>query len=488
MLSAVVQSLNIAERDEVPLLDTLVDHLQDRRLLLIMDAFDRLLPAAVQVGELLALSSVLTVLVTSRVPLHLRWEQTLRVLPLAVPELDHLPPLPVLARIPAVALFLDRAQASDPGFALTSRNYRPVAELVVHLDGLPLAIEFAAARIPLLSPHMLVDRLKNRLSLLAWQAPDLPEHQRSLDSAIGWSYDLLSGDEQILLQQLAVFEGGFELDAAEHVLAEIAGHEVSALEGVASLFDKSLIQVPRQGEEQVRYFLLESVREYAIDQLEGRDEAEPARRAHANYFLQLAEQADAGLHSNEQARWSARLERERGNLAAALRWFLANGQQQEGLHLAGMLGYFWWTHGYHVEGWRCLDEALRQAPLADPAIRITALIRAGAILAYRGELDRSKKELDEALTLARQREDSAAIAQCLMTLGAQALLARQWSESEQATSSSVGPVESARRGCRRRPVWAHALLHGGTVSGAGRASGRVVAAGGRDCDVRPNGR
>jgi non-specific serine/threonine protein kinase len=428
VVPTIAQALGVAARNVGPLLDRLVQQLRDRKLLLVLDDFDRVLPAAAQLGELLALCPGLAILVTSRVPLHLRWEQTLRVAPLAVPDLDHLPLLPLLARVPAVALFLQRTQAVNPDFSLTRQNARSVAELVVQLDGLPLAIELAAARTPLLSPQMIVERLKSRLSVLQWQAPDLPEHQRSLESAIGWSHDLLSSEDRALFQNLGVFVGGFDLEAAEAVLGRIASHSVDVLEGLASLVDKSLIQVTGQGEDIVRYSLLESVREYAREQMEDDSDLDAARRAHAFCFLDLAERADPNLRTREQSIWFQRLEREQGNLREALRWQIDHGEPEMALQLAAALGYFWWAGGHVTEGCSWLEEALRQAPSTDPAMRIRALLWLGAMLTLGGEPGRARPILEEALDLAKVGVDRSAVAQSLTHLGSRAFQAGERQE------------------------------------------------------------
>ncbi|HEX6509012.1 MAG TPA: AAA family ATPase, partial [Chloroflexota bacterium] len=429
VLPMIAQALGIANRDGDPLLERLEAHLRDMRVLLILDIFERVLPAAIQLADLLATCPGLTMLVTSRIPLHLRWEQTLSIEPLTVPDLTSLPALEELAAVPAVALFLQRVLAVNSDLTLTADNAESVAQLVIHLDGLPLAIELAAARTPLLSPQMIVERLEQRLSLLHWEAPDIPERQHSLGSAVGWSYDLLDADDQALFRQLAVFAGGFDLEGAEGVVSVQPDGVHDVLQGLGSLVDKSLIQVKRQGEEEVRFELLESIREYALQQLDGHGELDSAARAHARYFLQLAEQADPHLRIRDQLVWYLRLDQECDNSRAALRWLLDHDEHESALRLAAALGFYWWTRGQGSEGWRWLAEAMEKAPGAAPALRTKALLTAGAILINEGNLGRSKGLLEEAGSLARARQDSSGVAEHLTYLGAVATFAGESTES-----------------------------------------------------------
>ncbi|HEX6508508.1 MAG TPA: LuxR C-terminal-related transcriptional regulator [Chloroflexota bacterium] len=318
-------------------------------------------------------------------------------------------------------------QTINQGFTLTMDNARSVTELCIHLDGLPLAIELAAARTSLLSPQMLLERLQQRLSLLRWDAPDLPERQHSLAPAIGWSYDLLSDQEQELFRRLGVFVGGFDLETAQGMVDEMGERAMDVLECVGSLVDKSLIQVMGQGDEHVRYTLLETIREYAWEQLEAQGEVDTTAAAHARYFLNLAEQADPQLHTSDQRTWYVRLEREHNNLSVALRWLL-DRQDETALRLAAALGDFWIYRGYHTEGRQWLEEALGSTGDADAAVRTRALLAVGLLLAYAGDLDGSRVVLEEALALAQQCQDRSGIALALTRLGARAVLAREWPE------------------------------------------------------------
>ena len=291
---SVAQSVGLQDVQSPRLQERPLAYLRERRALIILDNFEQVLPTAGWLAELLANCPSIKLLVTSREALHLRWEQTYQVPSLTLPDPTPLPPVEELAQVPALALFVERTQALDPWFTLGEENAPAVAKLCVRLDGLPLVIELAAARTGVLSPRMILAHLGQRLSLLRWEAPDLPERQRTLRSAIDWSYELLEAGEQGLFRRLGVFSGGFTLETAQAVASsdskeagvQLAPEEV--LEDVTSLTGKSLIQVDSRDSDGVRYRLLESVREYALEQLEFHKEVEAARRSHALYFLDLA--------------------------------------------------------------------------------------------------------------------------------------------------------------------------------------------------------
>jgi predicted ATPase/DNA-binding CsgD family transcriptional regulator len=415
--SAMAESLGVLDAGPTPLLKRLSACLHGRETLLILDNFEQVLPAAPLLATLLGAAPGLRLLVTSRELLHLRAEQTLPVPPLALPDPAHLPPLDQLSQVPSVALFLQRAQRINPGFRLTDENARAVAELCVHLDGLPLAIELAAARTQLLSPEMLLERLEQRLSLLHWEAQDLPVRQHTLRAAIAWSYDLLGHDEQVLFRRLGIFVGGFTLEAAEAVAADAPNQAIDVLEGLASLVDKSLVQSDEDGEGGYRFRLLESVRDFALEQVTRCDEAEAVGRAHALYFLELAERAAPELVGPRQRAWFLRLEQEHGNLRAVLRWLWDRGENGLALRLTGALGYFWEVRGYLREGQQAMEEALARVPDAQPRLRATLLNRLGSLLTWQGETARARVVLEEALALGRALEDTDIIARSLTHLG-----------------------------------------------------------------------
>ncbi|HEX8037412.1 MAG TPA: helix-turn-helix domain-containing protein, partial [Ktedonobacterales bacterium] len=458
VVTTIAHALGFADTGLRPLQERLRDALRERKQLMVLDNFEQVVPAAVELAELLAGCPGLTLLVSSRVPLHLRWERVLRVPPLPVPDLDTtLPSVDDLAKVPSVALFVERARAHRADFALTETQALLVARLVVQLDGLPLALELAAARLDALPLEVIVRRLGDRLQLLRWEAPDVPERQRSLEAAVGWSYDLLSEPERRLFRCLGVFAGRVSLGAITAVAsgAFLGGERVDLvapgekdrwdegrpLEALASLAEKSLV-LPAQsdgedgadgdkGDEtddsEPAFGMLETVREYAWERLVARGELASAQRAHAHYFLELAERAAPLLRGRDQRTWFLRLERERDNLRAALRWLLDQDdalERERGLRVAEALGWFWLMRGYHAEGWGWLKEALgRTAKTADLAIRAQGLLSAGYLLVARGDLDQAKIVLEEALELRQRQQDSAGIADALTHMGSLAVAA-----------------------------------------------------------------
>jgi predicted ATPase/DNA-binding CsgD family transcriptional regulator len=441
VLTAIGGSLGLQDLDSHLLLERLLAYLEDRAMLLILDNVEQVLPAAGALAELMAATPRVTLLVTSREALHLRWEQTFHVPPLPLPDPHHLPALEQLSQIPSVALFLQRAQAIGRNFALTEDNARAVAELCVHLDGLPLAIELGAARTALLSPQMILERLGQRLSLLRWQAQDLPERQQTLRSAIAWSYDLLSPEEQTLFRRLGIFAGSFSLEAAE-TIGEGLG--LDAFDGLASLVDKSLVQVQRREEDAVRYILLESIRDYALERLAETGELDAAGQTHARHYLDLAERAEPELTGPGQRAWFGRLERAHDNLRAALRWLLDHDEVELALRLATSLGYFWVARGYIAEGQRQLDEALRHAPDADSHLRARALSRLGHLLIWMNdEAECPRAVLTEALELARSIQDPVTIARSLSLLGVLGRVTREWDQSRRYLEEALTYWEDA---------------------------------------------
>ncbi|MGE5334178.1 MAG: LuxR C-terminal-related transcriptional regulator [Nitrososphaerota archaeon] len=451
-LSRVADALGMQDIGTRNPLGHLLEVLRDLQLLLVLDNFEQVLPAAVSIAELLAGCMDLRVLVTSRIPLQLHWEQVLRIGPLPVPNLTMaLPPLDSLMAIPSIALFLQRVRAHQADFALSERQVRLVAHLVMHLDGLPLAIELAAARTATLSLPTVASRLGEHLHLLRQNAPDVPERQQSLEAAVNWSYDLLDEPEQRLFRCLGVFVGRVDLEAITAVYSEVVGEarggdDARMLDRMASLVDQSLIQPawaadpggqPGWADDEVddeaepTFGILEMVREYAEDRLASAGELETACRAHAAYFLQFAERADSHLHDHAQRMWLLQLEREHDNLRAALRWLLDQetpADRAAALRLAGALGYFWQLRGYHAEGRRWLDEAFSRAPHGEemcPEALTRAHLAAGIFRACFGELDRARGHLEATLAVVRQRQDFTSIVQSLIYLGVCALFAGQ---------------------------------------------------------------
>jgi predicted ATPase/DNA-binding CsgD family transcriptional regulator len=444
-LSAIMYALGLQEIGGQPSLQRLAEALRGQQLLLVLDNVEQILPAvAAHFAELLEACPTLALLVTSRVPLQVRAEQTFRIAPLPVPDLSEpLPPLDALAAIPSVELFLQRARARQPHFRFSDQHAPLLARPTSQLDGLPLALELAAARTATLPLPLIAQRLGDRLRLLRWEAADAPVRQQSLEAAVGWSFELLNDDERRLFSCLGVFAGHVSLDAIVAVASGTDGQvgEEIALETLASLAEKSLVQALGTGSMEDQsdedhlepaFTMLETMREYAEEQLVARGAGEAARRVHAHYFLALAEQADSQLRGHGQHSWYLRLERERDNLRVALRWLLDQDDEAEreaALRLAGSLGLFWVLRGYHAEGLSRLEEALTKATWADLPARTRALTYAGLIHMHQRTLERAQDMLEEALTLAEESGDGLAAVEVLTYLGGRALYAKDMVES-----------------------------------------------------------
>jgi predicted ATPase len=333
----IAETLGVRLTGDRPVVERLKEFLQDKVLLLVLDNFEHVLAAAPVISELLAASPRLKVLVTSRTLLRLSGEWDYPVPPLALPDPNNLPSLANLAEYEAVQLFDERARAVKSNFALTRDNAPAVAELCVKLDGLPLAIELAAARIRLLPPQKILTQLSSRLQFLKGGARDWPTRQQTLRDTIDWSYDLLDKEELILFRRLAIFAGGCTFEAAEAVGSP--DDDVNVLNGLESLVDKNLLKQTEVTDEP-RFEMLETIREYGLERLAQSGEAEALRQAHARYFMALAEEAEPHMFGPEQATWVKRLETEHDNLRAALAWTIDNAIEI-GVRLAGVLGRFW---------------------------------------------------------------------------------------------------------------------------------------------------
>ncbi len=332
--------------------------------------------------------------------------------------LQRLPDSRTLAQYAAVALFLQRAQAIKPDFRLTRANARAIAEICVRLDGLPLAIELAAACVKLLSPQTLLARLEQRLQVLTQGSRDLPERQQALRDTIAWSYDLLHAEEQWLFRLLAVFVGGCTLEAVEAVCAALgkgAGHVMGA---VASLLDKSLLQQVGQERDESRLKMLETIREYGLERLVTSGEEEVTQRAHADYYLALAEKLEPLLKGVQQPMWLARLEPEQENLRAALGWFMEHNEAELALRLSGALWYFWYLHGDWGEGRRWLESALGlPSAQGQTPVRAKALIGAGEIAYWQDDPLAARRLLEESIAISRALGDDRGLAFPLGRLG-----------------------------------------------------------------------
>jgi predicted ATPase/DNA-binding CsgD family transcriptional regulator len=445
VLPAIAQVLGLREADTRSPLALLQTALAEQVLLLLLDNFEQVLPAAPQLTELLVACPGVKLLVTSRAVLHVQGEHEFAVPPLALPNLSQLPAPEVLAESAAVALFLQRAQAAMPTFEVSAANARAIAELCVQLDGLPLAIELAAARIKLLSPQALLARLGRRMELLASQAQDVPARQQTLRNTMSWSYQLLEEAEQRLFRRLCVFVGGCTLEAAEAVCAAEgetpAGMGGAVLDMVASLIDKSLLlQTELEGEE-IRLVLLETIREYGLECLQSGGELEATRTAHAAYYLRLSEEAEPQLRGAEHARFMAQLEREQENLRAALGYLLEQAHTQAGtpegqsrteraVRLCVALSRFWEVHGSGREGLSYLIQALGEGAGVGAALRARALVVAANIAFLYARNLPLEQMAEESLALYQELGDPVGIATSLFQLGTIARLRSQFAQAQ----------------------------------------------------------
>lgn len=402
VVSAIAQILNITEASNKSLVETLRDFLQTRKILLILDNFEQVLSAAPIVGEFSDASDSLKILVTSRAVLRLPNEREFSVLPLALPPLDSQFSTENLDEYPATALFCKRAQSVKPSFVLTNENIAAVAEICRRLDGLPLAIELAAVRIKLLSPSAILERLENSLNLLTGGAKDSPSRQRTMRGAIEWSYDLLTEDEKFLFRRLAVFAGGFTVEAAEFVVE--LEKRISVLDLLDSLIENNLLVSKDQTDGNARLRMLEVVREFALECLETSGEAESVRRLHSKFFLKLAEKAEPLLHSESGNEWLEKLETEYGNLRAALSWSLKNNGEIAA-RIAVALRFFWLNRSYLSEGLNWSNAALQTTENTISEVRRRLLLSNGVFLKGNGNLEASRKFYEKALAESQAAND-----------------------------------------------------------------------------------
>jgi predicted ATPase/class 3 adenylate cyclase len=418
--SAVAQALGVRETSARPVLEAVADHLRDRRLLLVLDNFEQVLAAAPAVAELLASCPRLSAVVTSRAPLRLRGEREYPVPPLELPDPDRLPSVERLSQYAAVQLFVERALAVQPSFAVTNDNAPAVAEICHRLDGLPLAIELAAARVKVLPPQALRARLTRRLDLLTGGARDLPARQRTLRATIAWSYDLLAPAERALFRRLAVFRGGCTLEAAEAVCdpgGDLQVAQVDPLEGVAALVDSSLLRADEHRGEP-RFTMLETVREFAHECLLLGGELGRTQRRHAEYCAALAERAAPHVLATTQAEWLDRLDVEHDNLRAAITFALSAGAPEIALRIIEALRIYWLLCGHLAEAWERTTTALALLPAGTrPRERGPALAVGGLNAYFLGKGDAAAAMATEALPLCIAAGEPQFAAICLGVLG-----------------------------------------------------------------------
>ncbi len=402
----IARALGLSEGGARPAEELLEGYLRDRRTLLLLDNLEQVLEAAPVVDRLLSTAAGLKILATSRTPLGLYGEYEFPIPPLSLPDPESLPPLENLTEYEAVRLFVERARAVRPDVSLAEDNAPAVVEICERLDGLPLAIELAAARIKLLTPQVLLDRLGNRLKILTGGARNLPERQRTLRNAIEWSYELLDEGEKMLFGRLGVFSSGATLEAMEAVCDTEGDLPTDVFEGASSLLDKSLLRQEEGAGGEPRFVMLETIHEFANAKLEGSGEAEAVRRVHAEYFLALAEEAEPMLWGAEDAAWLERLEQEHDNMRAALHWAIEHEEGELALRVGGALRWFWYMEGYYSEGRRWLEVALGKEGPASAEARIKALAGVGFLAVDQGDLDRAEAAADEGLELSTQAGSS----------------------------------------------------------------------------------
>ena len=429
VIPTIASVLDLKETGIPSLLDEMKSFLQNKHFLLFLDNFEQVVTAAPPLMDLLACCPELKLLVTSRTMLHVYGEYEFLVPPLSLPPLKHLSDSEVLEQYAAVALFVQRTQTVKPTFQLTASNARAVAEICICLDGLPLAIELAAARIKVLSPQALLSRLSHQLEMLTRGPQNVSERQQTMRNTITWSYDLLSASEQKLFRRLTIFVAGCTLEAVEALCTALDGEAEGVLDDVTSLLDNSLLQTVEQDEEELRLHMLATVREYGSEVLTASEERQRTREAHAVYYLQFAEKGALGLQGPEDAQWLERLEREHENIRAAMQWSTEPGQVQEGkqrkeiaLRLGGALEWFWARRGHVQEGRTFLERALAGSEEAETMLRARALNAAGLLAFYQGDLAQTEVRCQESLTLFKGIGDMQGVAFALMWLSEVVLL------------------------------------------------------------------
>ena len=433
--ATIAGALGVRESPAETIESSLRAYLRPRQLLLLLDNFEHVVDASPLVSDLLSSSPEIRVLVTSRAPLHLSGEYELPVPPLALPSSEGTLRLDDALASEAVRLFVDRARAVQNHFEVTEENVEAIVAICRRLDGLPLAIELAASRVRLLPPKAILARLDSRLTLLTGGGRDLPERQQTLRGAIAWSHDLLEPAQQTLFRRLAVFAGGWTIDAAEAVAGFGADPPLPVFDGLDALHDTSLIRaqegIGADARADPRFAMLQTIQEFASEQLATSGELGQAKEAHASWFLELALSAEPHLPGPSAVSWLDRLESEHDNLRGALDWLRTQGDAERAVTLAAALWRFWWLRGHIAEGRFELETALAVTSPMASAARNSALDGAGVLAETQGDYDRAEALHREALTISRDRGDRTGIARALGNLG---VVAFDRGEDDQATA------------------------------------------------------
>ena len=476
---AIAQAIGVKESEGVSLITALKNFLHERRILLVLDNFEHLISAALLIKELSESSQSLKILVTSRAALRLKIEQEFVVTPLALPARDSNLPASELKNYPAIALFAVRAQAVKPSFVLTDETAPVVTKICRRLDGLPLAIELAAARVKLLSPEAIFSRLEHSLKLLKGGAKDLPARQQTMRGTIEWSYNLLEEEEKILFRRLAVFAGGFSVETAEAICdrcalieSEIpdADSNIEILDIITSLVDKNLLVLREQTNGDARLRMLEVVREFALECLETSGEIDLFRKSHAQFFLNLAEEAEFHLRGEKSVKWLETLEFEIDNLRSALRWSLKNDVETV-TRLAAALRYFWSNHNYLTEGLGWLEKSLERGEDIPVAVRFKLLNGIGQLARSLGNNATAQKVYEESLAAGKMANDLRQIV--ISTHGLAALATRQ------------GDFESAQKFNEEELAFARKLGDESTIATALASLSDLTIARGKSATARP---
>ncbi|MGH2446290.1 MAG: ATP-binding protein [Candidatus Limnocylindria bacterium] len=408
----IARALGLPDRGGRTAIERLVDHVGERRMLVVLDNFEQVLPAAASVNELLSTCRNLTVLVTSRSALHVSGEQEYQVQPLDLPDPTNLPPVAQLSQYEAVALFIERARSVKPGFEVTNENAPAVAEICVRLDGLPLAIELAAARIRILTPQAMLSRLEDRLNLLSGGARDLPQRQQTLRGAIAWSHDMLDDADRALFAGLSVFVGGAALDAIDRVCGgEVSGELLDALD---SLVEKSLVRQIEGYAGEPRFVMLETIREFGLEQAGERGRLDGLRESHAGFFTELAETAAGHVMGSEKRGWLDRLEEDHDNLRAALGWAIEDGRVELAMRIGAALWRFWQMRGHLAEGLERLEQVLALPSGHDQlALRADTLSAAAGLAYWQADAERTRALYEEEIDARRELDDRRGLAEAL---------------------------------------------------------------------------
>jgi predicted ATPase/DNA-binding SARP family transcriptional activator len=438
VVPSIAKALGLREAAGRSFEEALEDYLRGKELLLLIDNLEHVLEAAAALAGLVAACSGLTLLATSRAPLNVRAEHVYPAPPLTVPE-PELADVETVCDSEAVALYVARAQAAKPDFSLTGDNAWTIAEICRRLEGIPLALELAAARAGVLPPAALLERLDSGFALLTGGAHDLPARQRSLRGTIAWSYELLDETERTLFGRLAVFAGGARLAAAENVCASRG--ELDVLDGLTSLVEKSLVRVREASCGASRFYMLAVIREYALERLEVSGETEELKRRHTQYFLSLAEEEEPNFRGPRQLQSFARLTAEHENIRTALEWAGAVGETELELRLAGSLLDFWLLGSYLSEGRRSLERALARSTTEPAVVRAKALLGLAVLTGYQLGWGRAQSVAEEALALYHDLGDRRGVALTLLTLG-NAVQAQ--GDAEQATTHYREAQDHAR--------------------------------------------